>query len=95
MRCKLNNWYENEFDALRIIVCKYNQGNCEVVLKNSSMFILRNKTSEELATIWEKETLKIFPKILLIGNTARNIFKICFSHLIASSSAVLILKIKH
>jgi hypothetical protein len=54
---------------------------------------LRIKTAEELAIRWEKEILKIFLAVLPINNIFGNIFKVSFSHIVASSSEVLFLKI--
>jgi hypothetical protein len=41
----VDDWSENELDALRIIICKYIQENCEVVLKNSSMLNFEDQNS--------------------------------------------------
>jgi hypothetical protein len=54
---------------------------------------LRIKTAEELTIRWEKEILKIFLAVLPINNIFGNIFKVYFSHIIASYSEVLFLKI--
>lgn len=54
-------WSELELDVLWVAVRRHGQGNWEAILADPNIKLLKNKTPQELATRWIKESQKIFP----------------------------------
>ncbi|GAV81101.1 SNF2_N domain-containing protein/Helicase_C domain-containing protein/Chromo domain-containing protein/PHD domain-containing protein/DUF1087 domain-containing protein [Cephalotus follicularis] len=59
-KLKVDSWSEDELDFLWIGVRRHGRGNWDAMLKDNRLKFSKYKTSEELASRWEEEQLKIF-----------------------------------
>lgn len=57
----MDGWSEKELDALGAAVRRHGEYNWEAALADPELKILKNKTAQELDTMWNKEADKMFP----------------------------------